>query len=95
MFIFGLGLGMYMLGATVLLVLGAEAAAVRRARARGGGRHGVPALGRPAHLEHVAWAVLAATPLLALGLAVARTSRGASFATAAGRRLGTKPAPGC
>ena len=39
-------------------------------------------LGRPAHLEHVAWAALAATPLLALGLAVARTSPGLSFAAA-------------
>jgi len=36
-------------------------------------------LGRPAHLEHAVWAALAATPLLALGLAAARAGREAGF----------------
>jgi hypothetical protein len=89
-FIFGLGLGSYMLGATVLLVLGAEALLFAALAPGVVGATAFLLLGRPAHLEHVAWAVLAATPLLALGLAVALTCRGAELRHRPVRRPGTK-----
>jgi len=90
-FIFGLGLGSYMLGATVLLVLGAERLLFIALAPGVVGATVFLLLGRPEHLEHVAWAVLAATPLLALGLAVARTSRGAELRRRVVRRPGSKP----
>ena len=83
-FIFGVGLGSYMLGATVLLVLGSERLLCLALAPGVLGSTAFLLLGRPAHLEHATWAALAATPLLALGLAVARTSRGAGLR----RRLG-------
>jgi hypothetical protein len=91
-FIFGLGLGSYMLGATVLLVLGAERLLLAALAPGIVGATVFLLLGRPAHLEHVAWAVLATTPLLALGLAAARTSRGAELHRNKIKRPGSKPA---
>jgi hypothetical protein len=78
-FIFGVGLGSYMFGATVLLVLGEEGLLflVLAPGVLGAGVFLV--VGRPSHWEHLVWAALAATPLLALGLAVARTSPGIGF----------------
>jgi hypothetical protein len=90
-FIFGLGLGAYMLGATVLLVLGAERLLFL---ALGPGVLGASAylvLGRPSHFEHLTWGALAATPLLAVGFAVARASRGAGLRRRR-KRAGAKPA---
>jgi len=80
--IFGAGLGAYMLGATVLIVLRAEWLLL--AAAAPGVLGGAVFLlsGRPPQLTHLAWAALAATPLLALALAAARAGR------AAGRRTG-------
>jgi hypothetical protein len=77
--IFGLGLGAYMLGATVLLVLGAEGLLLVVLAPGVLGSAAFLLLGRPAHLEHAAWAALAATPLLALGLATVRACREAGF----------------
>lgn len=75
--VFGAGLGAYMLGASVLMVLAAErlllvvlAPGVLAAAA-------FLVAGRPPQLEHAAWGALAATPLLALALATARTTRDA------------------
>ena len=90
-FIFGLGLGSYMLGATVLLVLGAERLLLAALAPGIVGASTFLLLGRPERLEHVAWAVLATTPLLALGLAVARTSRGAELRRNKIKRPGSKP----
>ncbi len=90
-FIFGLGLGSYMLGATVLLVLGAERLLLAALAPGIVGATAFLLLGRPASLEHVAWAVLATTPLLALGLAVAHTSRGAELRRNKIKRPGSKP----
>jgi len=90
-FIFGLGLGTYMLGATVLLVLGAERLLCLALAPGVLGATTFLLLGRPLHLEHAAWATLAATPLLALGLAVARTSRSAGLRRRV-KRPGAKPA---
>ncbi len=73
--IFGDGLGAYMLGATVLLVLGAERLLFLVLAPGVLGSIAFLVLGQPAQLEHVAWGALALTPLLALGLAVAATSR--------------------
>lgn len=77
--IFGFGLGAYMLGATVLLVLGAEGLLLVVLAPGVLGSAAFLLLGRPAHLEHAAWAALAATPLLALGLATVRAYREADF----------------
>jgi hypothetical protein len=74
--IFGFGLGAYMLGATVLLILGAERLLFIVLAPGVLGSMVFLLLGRPPQLEHAAWAALAATPLLAVGLAVARTSGG-------------------
>jgi hypothetical protein len=70
--IFGMGLGAYMLGATVLLVLGAERMLL--AGLAPGVLGSVPflLLARPAALQHAVWAALAATPLLVIALATAR-----------------------
>lgn len=71
--LFGAGEGTYMLGASVLLVLGAGwwlALALAPAVVASSVFLG---LGRPAYLEHVTWIGLAATPALALGLALVFT----------------------
>ncbi len=74
-FWFGVGEGAYMLGACVLMVLGVGRWLLV-ALVPGVACSAVfLALGRPAGLEHVVWAALAATPLLALALAVAVTRR--------------------
>jgi hypothetical protein len=73
--IFGAGEGAYMLGAGVLMVLGVEEWLLA---ALGPGVVGSAAfllLGRPVRLEHVVWAGLAATPLLALAFAAVFTRR--------------------
>lgn len=75
--IFGVGLGSYMLGATVLLVLAAERLLFVVLAPGVLGSAAFLLLGRPPGLEHTAWGALAATPLLALGLAVTRTARAA------------------
>jgi hypothetical protein len=77
--IFGLGLGGYMLGATVLMVLGAERLLLCVLAPGVVGSAVFLLLGRPARLEHLTWAALAATPLLALGLAAARAGRAAGY----------------
>jgi NDP-hexose 4,6-dehydratase len=73
--IFCMGQGAYMLGAGVLLVLGAERLVFAALAPGVLGSAVFVLLGRPSQLEHAAWAALAATPLLALILAVVRTSR--------------------
>jgi hypothetical protein len=73
--LFGAGEGAYMLGACVLLVLGVEWWLLAALAPGALGSAAFLALGRPPNLEHVAWAALAATPLLALALAVACTRR--------------------
>lgn len=69
--IFGTGMAAYMLGATVLMVLGAEYLLPVALAPGVLGSAAYLATGRPAALEHAAWCALAATPLLALGLAAA------------------------
>ena len=73
--IFGVAMGSYMLGATVLLVLGAERQVLLALSPGVLGATAFLLLGRPSHLEHATWATLSATPLLAVGLALARTIR--------------------
>jgi len=73
-FLFGLGLGSYMLGATVLLVLGAERLLFIALLPGVLGSVVFLIEGRPADLEHPVQYALAATPVLALALAVARAS---------------------
>ena len=76
-----------MLGATVLIVLGAERLLLAAAAPGVLGAAAFLLLGRPAELQHAAWAALAATPLLALALALARAARpGAQPAATAGMR---------
>jgi len=89
-FFFGLGVAAYMLGATVLLVLAAERLLLIVLAPGVLGSAAFLALGRPAHLDHAAWAALAATPLLALGLAAARAGREAGLP----RRRGGHAQPG-
>ena len=72
---FCLGQGVYMLGACVLLVLGAERLLFAALAPGVLGSAAFMLLGRPPELDHVVWAALAATPLLALALALLRTSR--------------------
>ena len=84
--IFGFGLGAYMLGATVLLVLGAEGLLLVVLAPGVLGSAAFLLLGRPGHLEHAAWAALAATPLLAIGLATVRACREAGFGGPRGLR---------
>jgi hypothetical protein len=68
---FGAGEGVYMLGACVLMVVGAETW-LPVALAPGVVGSGVFLyLGRPHGLEHLAWAALGATPLLACVIAIA------------------------
>jgi hypothetical protein len=68
--LFGGGEGAYMLGACVLMVVGAETW-LPVALAPGVVGSGIfLALGRPVGLEHLVWGVLAATPVLACAIAV-------------------------
>ena len=73
--VFGFGLGAYMLGATVLMVLGAEWLLLVVLAPGVLGSATFLTLGRPHYLEHATWAALAATPALALGLAMWRAGR--------------------
>jgi hypothetical protein len=71
--IFGLGEGAYMLGACVLLVLGAERWLLAALAPGVLGSAVFLALGRPPGLEHAAWAALAVPPVLAVAAALAWT----------------------
>jgi hypothetical protein len=73
--IFGAGEGAYMLGAGVLMVLGAERWLLAALAPGVLGSAAFLALGRPPHLAHAVWAGLAAMPLLALALAAFFTRR--------------------
>jgi len=73
--IFGLGLGAYMMGATVLMVLGGERLLLIALAPGVLGSATFLILGRPAQLEYAAWVAVAATPVLALTLAAARSSQ--------------------
>ncbi len=77
--VFGFGLGAYMLGATVLMVLGAERLLLVVLAPGVLGSATFLALGRPHYLEYAAWGALAATPALALGLATWRAGREPGF----------------
>ena len=70
--VFGVGLGTYMVGATVLMVLGAERLLLAVLAPAVLGAASFLIAGRPPLLEHAVWGALAITPLLALGLAAAR-----------------------
>lgn len=73
--IFGGAMGTYMLGATVLLVLAGERQLFLALAPAVLGATAYVLAGRPPHLEHATWAVLAASPLLALILALASITR--------------------
>lgn len=75
--IFGAGEGAYMLGACVLLVLGAERWLLPVLAPGVAGSTVFLALGRPPALQHIAWYALAATAVLALvaAMLVTRSSR--------------------
>ncbi len=77
--LFGAGEGVYMLGASVLMVIGAED---RLPAALAPGVLGSATflfLGRPPGLEHLAWAALAVTPLLACTMALVCTRTAVSL----------------
>jgi hypothetical protein len=71
--IFGVGEGAYMLGACVLLVLGAEKWLLAALAPGVLGSAAFLALGRPPGLEHAAWAALAIPPAAAVAAALACT----------------------
>jgi hypothetical protein len=71
--IFGIGEGAYMLGACVLLVLGAEKWLLAALAPGVLGSVTFLLLGRPPGLEHAAWAALAIPPVLAVAAALAAT----------------------
>jgi hypothetical protein len=73
--LFGLGEGIYMLGAGTLMVLGAEAWLLVALAPGVLYSAAFLALGRPVYLQHVAWGTMATTPLLALALALIFTHR--------------------
>jgi hypothetical protein len=77
--IFGAGLVAYMLGSTVLMVLGAEQLLLVVLAPGILGAAAFLLLGRPERLEHAAWGTLAATPVLALVIAVTWTAREAGL----------------
>jgi hypothetical protein len=88
LFIFGVGEGAYMLGACVLLVLGAEKWLLAALAPGVLGSVAFLALGRPPGLEHAAWASLALPPLLAVVAAlVATRTPGSPLAGLASRGL--------
>jgi hypothetical protein len=88
---FAAGLGGYMLGATVLIVLGAERLLLAAAAPGVLGAAAFLLLGRPAELTDPAWAALAATPLLALALAAVRATGAAGAGH--GKHAGTRGGP--
>jgi hypothetical protein len=71
--LFGAGEGVYMLGAGVLMVLGTERWLLAALTPGVLGSAVFLALGRPPNLAHPTWALLAATPVLALLLALVFT----------------------
>jgi hypothetical protein len=71
--LFGLGEGAYMFGAGVLLVLGAEVWLLAALAPGVLGSAVFLVLGRPPDLEHLTWGLLAATPVIALVIAVIQT----------------------
>jgi len=73
--LFGTGEAAYMLGASVLLVLGAGGWLMLALAPCVVASAVFLGLGRPAYLEHVTWIGLAATPVLALALALVFTKR--------------------
>jgi len=73
---FGAGIGVYMLGACVLMVTGAERWLPAALAPGVTGAAMFLVLGKPAELQHQTWAALAATPLLACAIAVACTADG-------------------
>jgi hypothetical protein len=82
--LFAAGEGAYMLGASVLLVLGVEKWLLAVLAPGVLGSTAFLALGRPPEFDHLAWAALAATPILAVVTAmVATRTRG----TVPGRRF--------
>ena len=89
--VFGIGLGAYMLGATVLLVLGAELMLLAGLAPGVLGSIAFLLLGRPAAGQYADWAALAATPLLVTALAMARArqeaGRSGAGSSGAGGRL--------
>lgn len=93
--IFGAGVGAYMLGATLLIVLRGERLLLFVLAPGVLGAASFLLLGRPPQLQHAAWGALAATPLLALALAVVRTTRDAGLpALGRGRHARTAVAAG-
>jgi hypothetical protein len=88
--LFGVGLGAYMLGATVLLVLGEEWLVVIVLAPGVLASTAYLLLSRPPRLELAVWGALAATPFLALVLALFRTTWTADRMTAA-HHLGSGP----
>jgi hypothetical protein len=93
--IFGAGLVAYMLSSTVLMVLGAEQLLLLVLAPGVLGAAAFLLLGRPAQLEHAAWGALAATPVLALVIALTWTAREAGLPRIFRRAgPGSVPAPG-
>jgi hypothetical protein len=93
--IFGAGLVAYMLGSTVLMVLGAEQLLLIVLAPGISGAATFLLLGRPARLDHLTWGALAATPVLALLIAAAWTAREAGLPRVFRRAgPGAVPAPG-
>jgi hypothetical protein len=84
--IFGIGEAAYMLGACVLLVLGAERWLLAALAPGVLGSVAFLALGRPAGLEHAAWAALAFPPVLAVAAALTVTRGCGAQARANGTR---------
>jgi hypothetical protein len=71
--LFGLGEGVYMFGAGVLLVVGAEVWLLAALAPGVLGSAVFLVLGRPPDLQHLTWGLLAATPVIALVIAVIQT----------------------
>ena len=95
--LFGAGEGVYMLGAGVLLVLGAELWLMLALAPGVLGSAAFLLLGKPPHLEHLLWTALAATPLLAVAIAVVCTRNDGRAESAVFQRhewLGALPAVG-
>ena len=73
--LFGAGEGVYMLGAGAAMVLGAEVWLLFALAPGVLASAAFLVLGRPPHLQHLTWAALAATPILALVIAAICTRR--------------------
>lgn len=74
--LFGAGEGAYMLSACVLMVLGVERWLLAALAPAATGAAVFLLLGRPPHLQHLVWGLMAVTPILGSVLALVRT-RGA------------------